>query len=35
MRDRQTLQQNGMAMDFSWERQGKDYVELYGRLRAR
>ena len=29
------LQQNGMAMDFSWERQGKSYVELYGRLSAR
>ncbi len=29
------LQQNGMAMDFSWERQGKNYVELYGRLSAR
>jgi starch synthase len=28
------LQQNGMAMDFSWERQGKTYVELYGRLSA-
>jgi starch synthase len=29
------LQQNGMAKDFSWERQGKQYVELYGRLAAR
>lgn len=29
------LQQNGMARDFSWERQGKQYVELYGRLGAR
>jgi starch synthase len=27
--------QNGMARDFSWERQGKRYVELYGRLGAR
>ncbi len=24
--------QNGMAQDFSWEVQGKEYVELYGRL---
>jgi starch synthase len=29
------LQQNGMAQDFSWQRQGKPYVELYGRLRGR
>ncbi|HEX6883850.1 MAG TPA: glycogen synthase GlgA [Planctomycetota bacterium] len=29
------LIQNGMAMDFSWERQAKRYVELYGRLAAR
>ena len=29
------LQQNGMARDFSWQRQGKSYVELYGRLSAR
>jgi starch synthase len=29
------LRQNGMAMDFSWERQAKRYVELYGRLAAR
>jgi starch synthase len=29
------LVQNGMAMDFSWERQAKRYVELYGRLTAR
>jgi len=29
------LQQNGMERDFSWERQGKTYVELYGRLSAR
>jgi starch synthase len=29
------LQQNGMAKDFSWERQGMRYVELYGRLGAR
>src|SRR5262245_30222253 len=28
------LVQNGMAKDFSWERQGKRYVELYGRLGA-
>jgi starch synthase len=28
------LQQNGMAKDFSWERQAKRYVELYGRLRG-
>jgi len=26
------LQQNGMAKDFSWERQSLRYVELYGRL---
>jgi starch synthase len=29
------LVQNGMGRDFSWERQGKRYVELYGRLAAR
>jgi starch synthase len=29
------LIQNGMAADFSWERQSKPYVELYGRLAAR
>jgi starch synthase len=29
------LVQNGMARDFSWDRQGKQYVELYGRLAAR
>jgi starch synthase len=29
------LQQNGMARDFSWERQVKRYLELYGRLGAR
>jgi len=29
------LQQNGMQKDFSWERQGKRYVELYGRLASR
>jgi starch synthase len=28
------LIQNGMAMDFSWERQAKRYVELYGRITA-
>jgi starch synthase len=32
---RRALQQNGMAKDFSWERQSKRYVELYGRLAAR
>jgi starch synthase len=26
------LMRNGMAQDFSWEVQGKEYVELYGRL---
>jgi len=26
------LMQNGMARDFSWDRQGKHYVELYQRL---
>jgi starch synthase len=26
------LLRNGMAQDFSWEVQGKEYVELYGRL---
>ena len=29
------LVQNGMAMDFSWERQSKRYVELYGRIARR
>jgi starch synthase len=29
------LQHNGMEKDFSWEREGKLYVELYGRLSAR
>jgi starch synthase len=29
------LQQNGMSQDFSWERQARRYVELYGRLGAR
>jgi len=23
---------NGMARDFSWDKQGREYVELYGRL---
>jgi len=26
------LQQNGMARDFSWERRGEEYLELYRRL---
>jgi starch synthase len=26
------LMANGMAQDFSWDKQGKEYVELYGRL---
>ena len=26
------LMKNGMAQDFSWDVQGKEYVELYGRL---
>ncbi|HEX3557431.1 MAG TPA: glycogen synthase [Thermoanaerobaculia bacterium] len=26
------LMANGMAQDFSWDRQGKEYVELYGRM---
>jgi len=26
------LMANGMARDFSWDKQGKEYVELYGRL---
>ena len=26
------LMANGMAQDFSWDLQGKEYVELYGRL---
>jgi starch synthase len=30
----QRLMKNGMAQDFSWERQGGRYVELYGRLLA-
>jgi starch synthase len=33
--DRQTwerLMRNGMAKDFSWDVQGKEYVELYGKL---
>ena len=37
-RDREAwdaLMQNGMEQDFSWDRQGKRYVELYGRLTAR
>jgi len=29
------LVQNGMERDFSWERQGREYVELYGRLKGR
>ena len=29
------LQRNGMARDFSWERQGAQYVELYRRLADR
>jgi len=28
------LQQNGMAQDFSWERQSLKYVEMYKRLPA-
>jgi starch synthase len=26
------LMRNGMAKDFSWDVQGREYVELYGRL---
>ena len=26
------LMQNGMARDFSWNRQGRHYLELYQRL---
>jgi starch synthase len=29
------LQRNGMSQDFSWERQARRYVELYGRLAVR
>jgi starch synthase len=29
------LVKNGMAQDFSWERAGAQYVEVYERLRAR
>jgi len=32
---RRALVENGMAVDFSWDRQGTEYVELYGRLAAR
>lgn len=28
------LQQNGMAKDYSWDVQGREYLELYGRLRG-
>jgi len=31
----QRLVQNGMARDFSWERQGRHYVDLYRRLSTR
>jgi starch synthase len=27
-----TMQRNGMAKDYSWDVQGREYVELYGRL---
>ena len=26
------MQQNGMAQDFSWERQAREYVQLYTHL---
>lgn len=28
------MERNGMAQDFSWEKQGKKYVEIYRRLVA-
>ena len=31
----QRLMSNGMAQDFSWDRQGQHYIELYERLRGR
>jgi starch synthase len=30
-----TLQQNGMAQDFSWKRSAEAYVDLYKRARQR
>jgi starch synthase len=29
------LMQNGMAMDFSWKRQGQEYIDLFRQLAGR